>query len=99
MKGFSQFEQPHLRLAVLQILAEDAGYSANEGMLSAALKWIGHGISRDRLRTELAWLAEQDLVRVEDVCGLRVARLTQRGEDVARGRAQVPGVARPGPGG
>ena len=99
MSSFRKFETEHLRLAVLQILAEDSDYAHNEMVLSSALNQLGHGVSSDQLRTELAWLAEQGLISVEDVSGIQVARLLSRGQDVARGLAQAPGVARPRPGG
>ena len=99
MTSFRKFATEHLRLAVLQILAADADYAHNELVLSSALEQLGHGVSRDNLRTELAWLAEQGLVSIEDVSGIRVARLLSRGQDVAKGVARVPGVARPRPGG
>nr|WP_275100134.1 hypothetical protein [Sedimenticola hydrogenitrophicus] len=86
------------RLVVLQVLEEDVDYAQNEIVLQGALSAVGHGISSDRLRTELAWLTEQGLISVENVAGLQVAKLTRRGEDVALGRSRVPGVARPRPG-
>ncbi len=46
---------------------------------------------------QLAWLAEQGLVENDDMGGLVVATLTQRGADVAQGRVTVPGVKRPTP--
>lgn len=96
--SFESFETEHQRLVVLQVLEEDADYAKNETVLQAALSALGHGISGDRLRTELAWLSEQGLVAVEAVAGMQVAKLTRRGEDVALGRSRVPGVARPRPG-
>lgn len=86
------------RLSLLQALAEDPDYSHNEHVLAALLQSLGHGVSRDQLRTELSWLAEQGLIKL-DQAELYVARLTARGEDVAQGRSRVPGVARPRPGG
>ncbi|WP_335342335.1 hypothetical protein [Sedimenticola hydrogenitrophicus] len=80
------------------MLEEDVDYAQNEIVLQGALSAVGHGISSDRLRTELAWLTEQGLISVENVAGLQVAKLTRRGEDVALGRSRVPGVARPRPG-
>ncbi len=86
-----------IRLAILRGLSEDLDYSLNEAILQRMLSALGHGISADRLRSELAWLEEQRLVTTEIESGILVARLTTRGEDVAQGRARVPGVARPGP--
>ncbi|KGE77660.1 hypothetical protein [Halomonas salina] len=83
------------RLIVLQTLEEDPGYSHNEGVLRSVLGTFGHQVSRDALRTELAWLAEQGLITVSDAGSVQVAKLTARGQDVATGAARVPGVARP----
>lgn len=83
------------RLIVLQALEEDPGYSHNEGVLRSVLATMGHQVSRDALRTELAWLQEQGLIMVSDAGGVQVAKLTSRGQDVALGSARVPGVARP----
>lgn len=89
----------HIRLTILQVLEQDAQYAHNETVLQSALSAVGHGVSADRLRSELAWLAEQGLVVVTDTGGLQVAKLTARGGDAALGRVQIPGVARPRPGG
>ncbi len=89
----------HLRLAILQLLEQDADYAHNEIVLQGALEQLGHGVSFDRLRSELAWLGEQGLLVVTDVVGLQLAKLTRRGSDAAGGRTRVPGVARPRPGG
>lgn len=87
------------RLVLLQVLEENVDYAHNETVLQRALEAMGHSISSDRLRTELAWLSEQGLITVENLAGLQVAKLTNRGEDVALGHARVPGSARPRPGG
>jgi hypothetical protein len=58
---------------------------------------VGLTPTRDQIKTELAWLAEQQLVTSEDHAGLVVATLTERGLDVAEGRTVVPGVQRPSP--
>jgi len=76
------------------------GYTINEGVLSTALRPFGHDVSRDAMRTQLAWLSEQGLLKistVDDAGSLQVAKITARGVDVAAGRAVVPGVRRPDP--
>lgn len=100
----SRIMQEDRRLVVLRLLHEDSDYSLNESLLGKALSAYGHGIGRDLLRTELAWLAEQGLVKVEELPRpgkepLLVATLLGRGAEIAEGRATVPGVARPTPGG
>lgn len=86
------------RLVILRLLAEDPGYSHNDRVLQTGLGHLGHNVSGDVVRSDLAWLAEQGLVQVEPVrADLHVATLTTRGDDVAAGRAMAPGVKRPGP--
>ena len=83
------------RLVILRVLLESAAYTANEYLLHSMVERLGHVVSSDRIVTDLAWLSEQGLISVDEVAGVRIARLLARGEDVARGRAEVPGVKRP----
>lgn len=85
------------RLSVLLLLEASPGGVGNEALLHAALPDFGHTPSADQVRVDLAWLAEQGLVTVKDNHGLTVATLTARGQDVAQGRAVVPGVKKPRP--
>lgn len=97
MLKFAELVAADIRLVILRALSEDPGYSHNELILSEILAVFGHKVSRDRVRTELSWLAEQCLVKREEVAGLWVVRLTPRGADVATGAAECPGVKRPRP--
>lgn len=83
------------RLVILRLLAEDLDHKLNTSVLQDALDLVGHGCSRDCVETECAWLEEQGLTVVEPVGNVKVVRLTGRGQDVAEGRATVPGVKRP----
>jgi len=69
----------------------------NESLLTDLTESYGFTPSRDRVRTELAWLAEQGLVTLDEG-NIIIAKLTERGADVARGRVTVPGIKRPSPG-
>ncbi|MDX3962161.1 winged-helix domain-containing protein [Pasteurella multocida] len=85
------------RLVILRSLA-DAGYDANESIISDCLDLYGHDISRDLVRNHLNWLEEQGLVKVQRLQdGYMVATITRRGLDVSQGRAFVDGVKRPRP--
>lgn len=86
-----------IRLILLRALEAAPGYELNESILHKRVGHFGHQVSRDVIKTEIAWLKEQDLLTYEDVCGYYVATLTVRGADVAVGRATVPGVERPRP--
>jgi len=94
---FSELVNADRRLVILRALEEDLGYDLNEYVLQSVLEALGHSVSLDRLRSDLAWLEEQGLVSLRDVVGVKVAKLTARGSDVATGRATVPGVKRPRP--
>lgn len=97
-KTFAQLQAENRRCAFLRFLTDDADYSLNTSVLQTALEAIGHGVSRDTINADAAWLEEQGLVVREDLDGIVVVKITQRGADVAAGRAVVPGVKRPGPG-
>lgn len=84
------------RLIILRLLAEMATYSSNSSVLLLALQAHGHAITRDQIKTELHWLAEQALVTNTEYGSTLVTTLTERGQDVATGTAVVPGVKRPG---
>lgn len=87
-----------VRLVILRLLSESPGYTSNSSILDAALEDFGHHVSRDQVHTELTWLSEQGLVRVEAISSVLRAELTTRGLDVALGQAHVPGVRKRPPG-
>ncbi|AVE67923.1 ArsR family transcriptional regulator [Salmonella enterica] len=82
------------RLVILRSLL-DCNNEANESILQDCLDAYGHNVSRDVVRGQIDWLAEQNLVTVENLSGFYVVTLTGRGQDVAEGRAKVSGVKRP----
>lgn len=96
--SFSEHLTEDRRLVILRLLRQSPGYSANDSLIDHGLGHLGHNVSRDLVRAELAWLEEQGLAATELVGHVVVARLTVRGEDVATGQATHPGVKRPGPG-
>jgi hypothetical protein len=95
---FSQFEVEQRRLMILSILAKDADYEVNEDMLIAALTAVGLAVAADALRADLQHLKMQVCITTREVGDLWIIKLTRRGGDVAAGRAQAIGVARPRPG-
>jgi len=95
---YSDMVNEHLRITILILLKDQNDYALNESLLLDLVPDFGFAPSRDNLRTQLAWLAEQGLVKLSGVEHCKVATLTTRGDDVAHGRATVPGVKRPRPG-
>lgn len=97
---FTESAREDRRLVLLKLLSEQIGYRANSSNLHAGLYKLGIVSSRDDVATELHWLRDQGLLRLEEVPeapGLTVAEITIRGDDVAHGRAIVPGVRKPAP--
>ncbi|MES2755596.1 MAG: ArsR family transcriptional regulator [Pseudomonadota bacterium] len=97
--SFFDFTMGHARLAILRALVEAPTHSANDSVLAMLMETLGFPVTRDQLRTQLGWLEEQGLIEVARPTGsLVVARLRERGGDVAVGRSRVDGVQRPAPG-
>jgi hypothetical protein len=94
--NFSELRTADMRLVMLRSMAED-GNSLNESMLQSVLELFGHTVSRDRVRTEMRWLEDQDLIHIDSVAGVLVGRLTGRGADVAAGRCRLDGIKCPRP--
>lgn len=92
---FSTHLNEDRRAVILRVLLESAGYTANEHSLHSMVERLGHMVSSDRIRTDLAWLQDQGLLKVEEVATVQIATLLAQGEDAARGRMAVPGVKRP----
>jgi hypothetical protein len=98
MPSYSEAIAESRRICLLRILEAQPEYSANDSVLQIALEGFGFAESRDAVRTDLAWLEEQGVIHVKLIGdSVRVARLTARGVDVARGRVTVPGIQRPSP--
>lgn len=99
MSGLAVTLAEDRRGVLLRVLLDQGDFALNDGVLQGALETFGHRVSRDTVRADLAWLEEQALVSLAKLHGdtLWIANLSRRGEDVATGRAIVPGVKRPSP--
>jgi len=85
------------RLTILQALAEDSDGEINEDLLSRVLDEMGRGASADAIRADLMHLKMQVCVMTREAGDLWIAKITRHGCDVALGKAQARGVARPTP--
>lgn len=95
-KTFAQTETEHQRRVILDLLATQSDYAQNQIMVQSSLKMVGHTVAIDKVVTEFHWLQEQGIVELSEFGGFSVAKLTQRGLDVANGAAFIPGIARKG---
>ena len=97
MASFAEMLAADRRLVLLRTLTE-TNREANEMVLKQGLDHFGHRVASDMVRADMAWLAEQGLIRIEKLHAasgeLWLAHLLRTGEDVAEGRARNPGVAR-----
>ena len=87
------------RLVLLRVMYEMPNRRANSSVLCSILdEKFCHALELADVKRELRWLEEQQLVKIDDVSNgaVLVAKLTERGADVAAGRARVDGVKRPG---
>jgi len=96
--SFSDFQEQDRRLVLLRALSSAAQYRANAYLLRRYCDAVGHVVSADRIEADLAWLRDSGLVALAREGEVTVATLNARGLDVASGRTDVPGVARPQPG-
>lgn len=96
MTDLATIQTEDLRLRILMLLANGTQYSASDALLVSTLPNFGHNVAFDRLNAELAWLEQQGMLSIH-IKGVKIAVATQRGLDVAKGRAYCPGVRQPGP--
>lgn len=88
----------YLRLAILRELKDAPEYSLASTMIRDLVGARGQVATHDQVKTEIVWLADQGLVEQQQLANVIAATLTERGLDVAAGRATNPGVRRPLPG-
>jgi Fe2+ or Zn2+ uptake regulation protein len=88
---YGELHASAVRLKILQLLRK-SGVSINHETLQIALASMGVRIALDQARAELAWLASVGCVTTVPAMHLLVAELTDRGNDVAKGLSQVPGI-------
>ncbi|MBI1214537.1 MAG: ArsR family transcriptional regulator [Alphaproteobacteria bacterium] len=96
---FSETLQQDRRLCILRTLM-DCGGTLNDSVLRDALERLGHRrLSRDLLRSDIGWLADRGLLKIEYMGPVQLATIQLRGIEVAEGRVTVEGVKPPSLGG
>lgn len=91
MTSFAQREADRVRRqGIISLLFFGAGQSMTARRLRDELENVhGQCATLDRVRADILWLADVGLV----MSTADVAMLTERGRDVAQGRAVMPGGA------
>ena len=85
------------RRIILELLNQEADYTANEYVIKSALAALGHKASDAAIGSEFDWLSDAGLIELKNVSEIKVAHITMRGVDVATGATIVDGVARTRP--
>ena len=95
-KSYQEHMMEDRRLALLRLLVEADGH-ANESVLMYGIRALGHiKTTPEQLRADLEFLRETGLVTHEWFKdSVLVAKLTQRGVNVAEGSETVAGVKKP----
>ncbi|SUO97643.1 hypothetical protein [Suttonella indologenes] len=84
-------QRQYIRRAMMTVLAYDSDYRLSLDMIGAALEATGQNSTYDQLQTEAQWLEEQGYVRRE-LLPITVISLTDRGLEIARGKAKAYGI-------
>ena len=93
--SYEQTLMKHRRLTILKFLADSPEYTSNGSILYQVCNRFGVTSTADQIAGELAWLREQGMVDLEEHGSVVVVEATQRGVDIAAGRARHDGVQRP----
>jgi hypothetical protein len=97
--GFADTLTEHRRLIILRALEDPKiGPTCNDSILQSICNEFGCRTSRDQVKTAVAWLEEQGLVKFKEQGTAYVVTITGRGMEAATGLLTVPGVKRPSPG-
>lgn len=98
MTSINQLVRADARRAILQLLAEDRGYSMNDAILRSAVdRLTAVTLSPSEMREHLAWLEDRGAVTTERVPPYVLAKLTDKGLALAQGHETLDGVSRPTP--
>lgn len=84
---------PLVRRAILELIT-DIGGEHNHETLALLVNQMGHRVASSDVRSELAWLAKEGLVHIEEVGPFTVARILADGRDIAQDRLTREGVWR-----
>ena len=87
----------HQALAILRAVQRQSGYRLNTNVLSDYLYELALGDTASDLRANLDILEKNGLIKLNQTEHAVVVELTQRGSEVALGRAIQEGVLRPDP--
>ncbi len=98
MKDYTDTLSKHRRLTILKFLADSPEYTSNASILVEVCDNFGVASTHDQIAGELSWLKENGFVSYKDDADFIVVSATERGVEIARGKARHKGVQQPRPG-
>lgn len=87
-----QLQTEDNRRSVLWYLLYDSDHELSDTMIGQCFEMQRKNISSDGLKTQIAWLSEQQLVTVSNIGSTSSVALTDRGLEVAKGIVNAIGV-------
>lgn len=93
-----RIETEKRRYAILRHLSETPGYELGDELLMLGCRAQGVPSTLDQVRTAMGWLEEQDLVALNRVGEVVIARLRNDGLEVVNGYRRIAGILPPRPG-
>ena len=95
MKSYEERVTEDARLIILKELCQQPDGRLNEVSIQRVLDAFAISRTRDWIRTQLARLAEMEVVRVSEIGTVHVAQLRQAGRHHVERRAFVAGISHP----
>lgn len=96
-EAFQQLKSEHQALAMLRVLQREPSYKLNDQILLGWLRKLALVLTRDEFDASIDQLMRLALIKTDMIDGITVIELTEKGCDVALGRAISEGVLRPSP--
>jgi len=91
--SYSDYTLKNVRLIILRALSEESDYTHNETILDEILKTFGHTKSRDYIRNQLRYLADDaGAITLREAGSVLIATITQRGLDHVGMKIEIEGV-------
>lgn len=95
-ESYKDLLRQYRRRLIIELLNESNDLRINEIILKSMINTRLSAVGSDVLRSDLQWLEDQSLIRIEKHADLWVAELTKTGQDVATGAMVMPGIPKKG---
>lgn len=95
-EGYQEKFNEEVRLVILKALNEEPNHRLNESLLMQVLTNFAMNRTREHLRTQLRWLADQaSAIKITEAGSVLIAELTQAGAEHLERVSTIEGVKKP----